>query len=92
MTLSMTDEQWDAFALGLDETLTGIFARLEAAEAWICRRPNDAIPQVFIDQIRAEAIASVTPQVPEAPTTPDMPVDEEVPGGDDEDADVPIGG
>lgn len=62
-------------------TLETMLQRVEAMEAWACRRPGDAIPQPFIDRITADAIASVNP-----PTEP-----EEVPDGVDEDGDVPIG-
>lgn len=88
MTLSMTDDEWNAFALGLEQTLTAHATQLAeqaqkiaALEAWVCRRPGDAIPQPFIDQITADAIASVTPvdPEPEVPTDPESPVDEGTP-------------
>lgn len=64
--------------LVLQSRIDGLTSRLEAAEAWICRRPDDAIPQVYIDQITAQAIASVTPV-------------EEVPDGNDEDPGLETG-
>ncbi|WP_217181619.1 hypothetical protein [Streptomyces sp. AC495_CC817] len=84
----MTTDEWNAFALGLEQALTNQDARITeqaakiteqaakiteqaakiaALEAWVCRRPGDPIPQPFIDQIRAEAIASVTPPVDPEP-------------------------
>lgn len=79
MPLDLTNDQWNEFAIGLDAALTEILTRLESVEAWMCRRPNDAIPQVFIDQIRAEAIVEADPQ-PEG-----------VPSGEDSDLGVPNG-
>lgn len=77
MTFPMTADEWNAFALGLERTLTEQAAqiaehaqKIAAIEAWVCRRPGDAIPQPFIDQIAADAIASVTPAEPE----PEEPV------------------
>lgn len=67
-------------------TLETMLQRVEALEAWTCRRPHDAIPQPFIDLITADAIASVTPPAEPEPTDP-----EEVPDGVDEDGDVPNG-
>lgn len=81
MTFSMTAEEWNAFALGLEQALTSQAnqiaeqaQKIAALEAWVCRRPGDAIPQPFIDQITADAIASVTP--PEVPTDPEIPAEE----------------
>lgn len=79
------------------EEFAALRARVEALEAWTCRRPGDAIPQPFIDKIAADAIASVTPPVePEEPEQPVEPVEpeepvEEVPDGSHEDSDVPSG-
>lgn len=79
MTFSMTDDEWNTFALGLERTLSEHAQKIAAIEAWVCRRPGDAIPQPFIDQIAADAIASVTPPEPEVPAEPEVPVDEETP-------------
>ena len=81
MTLEMTNEQWNDFVTKLDTSLTELKNRLEGVEAWMCRRPGDAIPQVLVDQISAAAIASVTP----------APEPEEVPGGEHEEPAVPVG-
>jgi hypothetical protein len=50
--------------------------RIEALEAWTCRRPGDAIPQPFIDKIAADAIASVSITTP-AEEVPDGPVEDD---------------
>lgn len=71
------------------EEFAALQARVEALEAWACRRPGDAIPQPLIDQITADAIANAEP-APADPAPSPEPTPEEVPGADDEDPGVAI--
>lgn len=71
----MTDTPQTAFADV--EALNALTLRIEAIEAWMCRRPNDAIPQALIDQIRAEALAQLPVAPVEPAPEPETPVEPE---------------